>query len=246
MNWAEPAVMELEKHRPAKPGFRVRTSATKFLPQVDFPANTVPFPFQNPSWQEALGKTKHRIPLWVFPDVIPTVGRFCPDHSYPLRHDETFVTYIPPLRRLAPNPRALRQLAKPLKLVTDRPTRPFPPTEFSEVMAPREREYQISPIVQESVVHNTKSLTNLQSLAATLFGISAGILGLESYSGFIFYFAFYLIITGLFFLLRVLPSSAASGLSPLDTSRYYRSSMEFWTGVRTRFVKARGVLGVDK
>lgn len=63
-----------------------------------------------------------------------------------------------------------------------------------------------------------------------MFGVSAGILGLESYSGFIFYFVFYFIITTIFFLLRVLPSSAPSSPGLLDTSRYYRSNMEFWFG----------------
>lgn len=97
-------------------------------------------------------------------------------------------------------------------------------------MAPSEREYQIHPIVQDSIIHNTKTLTNIQSLGATVFGVCAGILGLESYTGFIFYFVFYFILTGLFYLIRVMPSSSSAGLSFLDVSRYYRSNMEFWMG----------------
>ncbi|KAL8719167.1 MAG: hypothetical protein Q9225_003788, partial [Loekoesia sp. 1 TL-2023] len=73
-------------------------------------------------------------------------------------------------------------------------------------MADQERELAIHPIVQESVQHNNQvlppslfqsntnlppffpqTISNIRSLTASLFGVSAGILGLESYSGFIFY-----------------------------------------------------------
>ncbi|KXX77447.1 ER membrane protein complex subunit 6 [Madurella mycetomatis] len=93
-----------------------------------------------------------------------------------------------------------------------------------------ELELQISPIVQESLVHNSKTLHNLQSLTASLFGVSAGILGLESYSGFLFYLVFSLLTAVLFYLLRVAPTSLSSGKAPLDTSRYFRGPFEFWTG----------------
>ncbi|KAK1834809.1 Rab5-interacting protein-domain-containing protein [Podospora conica] len=101
-----------------------------------------------------------------------------------------------------------------------------------------EKEYQISPLVPESIQHNSKTLYNLQSLTASLFGVAAGILGLESYSGFLFYLAFTLLTAVLFYALRVAPSSSGSA-SPsgkagsggmFDTSRYFRTSMEFWTG----------------
>ncbi|KAL2142198.1 hypothetical protein VTI28DRAFT_1465 [Corynascus sepedonium] len=95
---------------------------------------------------------------------------------------------------------------------------------------PSEKELQISPIVQESVVHNSRTLYNLQTLAASLFGVSAGILGLESYSGFVFYLVFSLLTTVLFYALRVAPTSLASGKPALDTSRYFRGSYEFWAG----------------
>ncbi|EGO53761.1 hypothetical protein NEUTE1DRAFT_134059 [Neurospora tetrasperma FGSC 2508] len=71
-----------------------------------------------------------------------------------------------------------------------------------------ERDFQISPIVQESVMHNSKALQNLQSLSASLFGISAGILGLESYSGFLFYLFFSLLTSFLIYLVRVAPLSS--------------------------------------
>ncbi|KAI9803496.1 MAG: hypothetical protein M1825_001839 [Sarcosagium campestre] len=51
-----------------------------------------------------------------------------------------------------------------------------------------EREYAIAPTVAESVAHNTKTLSQVRNLSASLFGVAAGILGLESYSGFLFYF----------------------------------------------------------
>ena len=83
---------------------------------------------------------------------------------------------------------------------------------------PTDRELAISPIVQESVQHNTKVflpferrlpgtaflfsplkladgsplqvISQLRSLTASLFGIACGILGLESYYGFGFYLLF--------------------------------------------------------
>ncbi|KAI1176651.1 Rab5-interacting protein-domain-containing protein [Nemania sp. FL0916] len=95
---------------------------------------------------------------------------------------------------------------------------------------PTEREFQIAPIVPESVMHNTKVLSNLQNLTASIFGAAAGILGLESYSGFLFYFVFTILSTGLLYAIRVAPTSLKAGHGMLDTSRYFRSSYEFWTG----------------
>ncbi|KAI0017646.1 Rab5-interacting protein-domain-containing protein [Xylariomycetidae sp. FL0641] len=95
---------------------------------------------------------------------------------------------------------------------------------------PTEKEYQIAPIVPESVMHNTKAFSNLQSLSASIFGAAAGILGLESYIGFLFYFAFTILTTVLFYLIRVAPTSLKAGNSAFDTSRYFRSQYEFWAG----------------
>ncbi|KAI1849244.1 hypothetical protein JX265_008655 [Neoarthrinium moseri] len=93
-----------------------------------------------------------------------------------------------------------------------------------------ERELQVAPIVPESVMHNTKALSNIQSLTASIFGVAAGILGLESYSGFLFYLIFSILTTMLFYTVRVAPTSLKSGLGPFDTSRYFRTQYEFWTG----------------
>ncbi|CAM1507361.1 Fc.00g070020.m01.CDS01 [Cosmosporella sp. VM-42] len=93
-----------------------------------------------------------------------------------------------------------------------------------------EREFQIHPIVQESVVHNTKALSNLHSLTASLFGVSTGILGLESYAGFLVYFVFSLITTFLFYILKIAPESLSEGRPLLDTGRFYRGAFDYWIG----------------
>ncbi|KAI1142822.1 Rab5-interacting protein-domain-containing protein [Hypoxylon sp. FL0543] len=95
---------------------------------------------------------------------------------------------------------------------------------------PSERDLQIAPIVPESVVHNTKALSNLQTLTASIFGAAAGILGLESYSGFLFYFIFTILTTVLFYTIRVAPTSLKAGHSLFDTSRHFRTQYEFWAG----------------
>ncbi|KAL2757489.1 hypothetical protein ACRALDRAFT_1068062 [Sodiomyces alcalophilus JCM 7366] len=94
----------------------------------------------------------------------------------------------------------------------------------------REREAQIYPIVGEAVVHNTKTLTNLQNVTASLFGVGAGILGLESYAGFLFYFAFAAFVTFFTYVLRVAPESMSAGLPLFDTSRFFRRPFDFWIG----------------
>lgn len=91
-------------------------------------------------------------------------------------------------------------------------------------------------------MHNSKSLQNLQSLSASLFGISAGILGLESYSGFLFYIFFSLLTSLLLYLIRVLPSSSPKeykepegtgnglGSGVGGVKKYFRGGFEFWMG----------------
>jgi hypothetical protein len=75
-----------------------------------------------------------------------------------------------------------------------------------------------------------QTLFNYQSLTASVFGIGAGILGLESYIGFLFYIVCSVLAALLFYTLRIAPSSIASGKGPFDTSRYFRGAFEFWTG----------------
>jgi len=85
-----------------------------------------------------------------------------------------------------------------------------------------ERELQISPLVPESIIHNTKTLTQLHNLTASLFGIGAGILGLESYPGFIFYLVFSLLTSLLVYVFRVRPKG--------DTGMFFQGGMQLWTG----------------
>ncbi|KAF7859545.1 hypothetical protein EAF04_008626 [Stromatinia cepivora] len=88
-----------------------------------------------------------------------------------------------------------------------------------------EREMQISPIVQESVMHNTKTLATLHNLTASLFGVAAGILGLESYPGFLFYIFFTLLTTTFVYVFRIAPHMSKDTMG----NRYFRGAWEFWT-----------------
>lgn len=113
-----------------------------------------------------------------------------------------------------------------------------------------ERELQINPLVPDSIVHNTKvtstphlpgrassnpelpdlmrvqTLANLHNLTASLLGIAAGILGLESYPGFLFYALLTFLTSALVYVFRVRPTAAAE----LDTTRYFVSGWTLWTG----------------
>ncbi|KAI9835148.1 MAG: hypothetical protein M1819_002517 [Sarea resinae] len=62
-----------------------------------------------------------------------------------------------------------------------------------------EKALTISPLVPENIQHNALTLSQLRSLTASLFGIAAGVLGLESYAGFLFYFAGSLVVSGLLY-----------------------------------------------
>ncbi|KAF5020706.1 hypothetical protein F66182_7268 [Fusarium sp. NRRL 66182] len=109
---------------------------------------------------------------------------------------------------------------------------------------PSERDLQISPIVPESVIHNTKTLSNLQSLTSSLFGVSAGVLGLESYYGFLVYIVFSFITTLLFYVLKVAPESLPKGHAPLDPTRFYRGFFDFWAGGLERKISGICIYGV--
>lgn len=60
--------------------------------------------------------------------------------------------------------------------------------------------------------------------------MTAGVLGLESYHGFLIYLILSIITSFLFYALKVAPGSLAEGRSFLDTSRYYRGAFDFWVG----------------
>ncbi|MBE3045290.1 Rab5-interacting family protein [Candidatus Bathyarchaeota archaeon] len=58
--------------------------------------------------------------------------------------------------------------------------------------------------------------------------MTAGILGLESYPGFLFYLVLSAATVLLFHALRVAPDARAAGLGAFDTSRYFRTAFSFW------------------
>ncbi|THZ10953.1 hypothetical protein D6C91_09576 [Aureobasidium pullulans] len=65
-----------------------------------------------------------------------------------------------------------------------------------------ERELAINPVVQESMMHNARTVSNIRSLTASLFGVAAGVLGLESFPGFLFYALGSLVVSLLIFSFR--------------------------------------------
>jgi len=84
-----------------------------------------------------------------------------------------------------------------------------------------EVELAIHPISPESVAHNTRIISNIRNITASLFGVVAGTLGLESYPGFAFYGCGTLLVSLLLFVLR------AEG----DGKRYfYAPASELWAG----------------
>ncbi|KAI4163850.1 MAG: hypothetical protein LQ342_002623 [Letrouitia transgressa] len=76
-----------------------------------------------------------------------------------------------------------------------------------------ERELAIHPIVQESVQHNHQVISNIRNLTASLFGVASGILGLESYAGFVFYLLGTVVVSALIYVLR----------AHRDQRRYFQS-----------------------
>ncbi|EAS33870.3 uncharacterized protein CIMG_04894 [Coccidioides immitis RS] len=61
----------------------------------------------------------------------------------------------------------------------------------------------INPLVPESVAHNTRTLSNIHSITSFLLGLAAGILGLQSSGGFIFYLLGTLFVSFLFHALLI-------------------------------------------
>jgi len=77
---------------------------------------------------------------------------------------------------------------------------------------------------------NYQVLTTLRNLTASLFGIGAGILGLESYPGFIFYLVFSLLTTALVYVFRVQPAIARDPSGKANITRFFKGSLELWSG----------------
>ncbi|KAJ5477540.1 hypothetical protein N7539_007684 [Penicillium diatomitis] len=78
-------------------------------------------------------------------------------------------------------------------------------------MAPTKAELSllINPLVPEAVQHNNRVLSSLHSLTAFLLGLSAGILALQSTTGFAFYFAGTVLVSALFHVVILKRSSGA-------------------------------------
>ncbi|KAL2868800.1 EMC6 family protein [Aspergillus lucknowensis] len=74
----------------------------------------------------------------------------------------------------------------------------------------------INPLVPESVQHNNRILTQLHSLTSFLLGLTAGILALQSATGFIFYLLGTITVSGLFHAVLLYRSSGkgAGGYFP--------------------------------
>jgi len=68
-------------------------------------------------------------------------------------------------------------------------------------LSPLELSMLLHPLVPESLMHNTRTLSNIRSISGLLLGISAGILGLESFQGFAFYLLSNMLISALFYFL---------------------------------------------
>ena len=85
-----------------------------------------------------------------------------------------------------------------------------------------------------NVLLSPQTLATLHNLTASLFGVGAGILGLESYPGFIFYLFFSLLTSALVYAFRVRPAiiqdSTSGGKAGVGTETYFRGAMELWTG----------------
>lgn len=73
----------------------------------------------------------------------------------------------------------------------------------------------LHPLQPENIAHNTRQLSNIRSITSLLLGIAAGILGLESLSGFAFYFISQQLISSLFYFL----------LLEGDAERYFGGSV---------------------
>ncbi|KAK9484504.1 Rab5-interacting protein-domain-containing protein [Lipomyces starkeyi] len=87
-------------------------------------------------------------------------------------------------------------------------------------MDEKERKQAIYPVSTESLQQNGKTVYYIRSVTSTIFGVSAGILGLESYYGFLFYFAGTAFVSLLLFLL----------LARGQPTKYFISANDIWMG----------------
>lgn len=86
-------------------------------------------------------------------------------------------------------------------------------------MNAEEWELLVHPVVAENVTHNSKTITDIRAITASVFGVAAGILGLENLYGFAFYLLGNLFVSLLMFFLAVERNPKA----------YFRSQLDLWT-----------------
>lgn len=67
----------------------------------------------------------------------------------------------------------------------------------------QETHFTLHPLVPDSIQHNTRILSNIRSISSLFLGIAAGVLGLESLNGFLFYFISQQLISSLFYFILV-------------------------------------------
>jgi len=82
----------------------------------------------------------------------------------------------------------------------------------------KERAFAIEPLVTECIAHNTRALSTIRSLTGFVFGIAAGILGLQSYPGFLFYLAGSTVVSAFVWLL----------LAKQEPEKYWESGLQVW------------------
>src|SRR5436305_2038911 len=75
------------------------------------------------------------------------------------------------------------------------------------------------PFLSQSANEPYQTVSDIRSLTASIFGIAAGILGLESYMGFLFYFL------GTSFVSMLLTTLLMNG----KPTEYFRKTMDVWT-----------------
>ncbi|BFZ60396.1 hypothetical protein YB2330_001432 [Saitoella coloradoensis] len=85
--------------------------------------------------------------------------------------------------------------------------------------SPTERQLHIEPVVLENVQHNGATLSYVRNLTSSIFGACAGILGLTSLYGFLFYAICTTLVSGLIYI------TLARG----TPARYYKNKMDIFT-----------------
>ncbi|KAL2007862.1 hypothetical protein VTN00DRAFT_7844 [Thermoascus crustaceus] len=120
-------------------------------------------------------------------------------------------------------------------------------------MPPTQQELSllINPLVPESVQHNNRVLSQTHSLTSFLLGLSAGILGLQSTNGFLFYLLGTIFVSGLFHVFLIgpaggagagayFPGSSGGEVEGMDgQGKLHTGVMQTATGVGKRKVVAR-------